>query len=533
MEFPTHTSCTCSSQTKQYQVYSHEIAAGSTLTASNIVKSVGSLATTITVYGLATESAWPFVTVPHFETLGSELLELAGSNLLTFNVLVGERNKTAWESYSVAHQGWIQEGLDRQGRGQNASPIVPYIFDRSHHNASSRPDMVPAHPDYGVTWQIAPAPAVPSLVNDNVLADHLFNKTFDVLLEAGHAVLSHAVDVARDSASNLSRPQSFLVSPIFKEDVVNNTVSLDTLGGFLNVMLPWDNFFRNILPENVDGIEVVIRNYCTEDFTFVINGPNVVFQGLGDLHNPSYDNYEVHLQFAYEEEKQDTPAEQAALCYFTYSIYPSHRFQATYFTNKPIIYTVGVALIFVITSAVFIAYDILVERRQNKVMNSAVRSNAIVSSLFPAQVRDRLMDGNNDDPTGKARKNADVLRQAGMAVNGQRLSSAGHQSAGDLSEEMPAGSALFRNQPIADLFPNATVMFGDIAGFTAWSSVREPTQVFVLLESVYNAFDQIARRRKSKSQIRILKMIAWVRFERSPYLTICVPRGQNIVFNSL
>ena len=35
----------------------------------------------------------------------------------------------------------------------------------------------------------------------------------------------------------------------------------------------------------------------------------------------------------------------------------------------------------------------------------------------------------------------------------------------------------------------------DIAGFTAWSSVREPSQVFTLLETVYHAFDLIAKRR--------------------------------------
>ena len=39
-------------------------------------------------------------------------------------------------------------------------------------------------------------------------------------------------------------------------------------------------------------------------------------------------------------------------------------------------------------------------------------------------------------------------------------------------------------------------MFGDIAGFTAWSSVREPSQVFILLESVYSAFDILAKRRR-------------------------------------
>lgn len=42
----------------------------------------------------------------------------------------------------------------------------------------------------------------------------------------------------------------------------------------------------------------------------------------------------------------------------------------------------------------------------------------------------------------------------------------------------------------------ATVFFADIAGFTAWSSSREPAQVFTLLETLYGAFDKIAKRRR-------------------------------------
>ena len=55
---------------------------------------------------------------------------------------------------------------------------------------------------------------------------------------------------------------------------------------------------------------------------------------------------------------------------------------------------------------------------------------------------------------------------------------------------------MYQTKPIADLFPNSTIMFADIAGFTAWSSVREPSQVFTLLETVYQSFDAIAKRRK-------------------------------------
>ena len=35
-----------------------------------------------------------------------------------------------------------------------------------------------------------------------------------------------------------------------------------------------------------------------------------------------------------------------------------------------------------------------------------------------------------------------------------------------------------------------------ISGFTAWSSTRDPTQVFQLLEAIYNAFDEVAKARK-------------------------------------
>ena len=56
------------------------------------------------------------------------------------------------------------------------------------------------------------------------------------------------------------------------------------------------------------------------------------------------------------------------------------------------------------------------------------------------------------------------------------------------------GAAEF-DRPIADLFPETTIMFADISGFTAWSSVREPSQVFTLLERIYGAFDRLATRR--------------------------------------
>ena len=118
--------------------------------------------------------------------------------------------------------------------------------------------------------------------------------------------------------------------------------------------------------------------------------------------------------------------------------------------------------------------------RQQKVMKTAVQSTTIVSSLFPSNVRDRLLDAN-----GNSRANDDNVGKSMFQPTKTRLKTF-------LNDGEPSNDS---SKPIADLFTDTTVLFADIAGFTAWSSVREPTQVFTLLETVYGAFDNIAARR--------------------------------------
>jgi len=49
-------------------------------------------------------------------------------------------------------------------------------------------------------------------------------------------------------------------------------------------------------------------------------------------------------------------------------------------------------------------------------------------------------------------------------------------------------------EPIAEFFPSVTVMYADLSGFTAWSSTRDPAQVFTLLEAIYGSMDKAAKR---------------------------------------
>jgi hypothetical protein len=52
--------------------------------------------------------------------------------------------------------------------------------------------------------------------------------------------------------------------------------------------------------------------------------------------------------------------------------------EAMYVNNNPIYLTVGALIIFAFTSAVFVGYDCMVERRQRNVMKTVVRTNALL-----------------------------------------------------------------------------------------------------------------------------------------------------------
>ena len=446
------------------------------------------MGTTISSYAEASEeSSWPFVTIPHFEQRGQQLLTLSGARYVALNVLVREDQKTGWEEYAIQRQGWVQDGLDHQGLGEIAAPITEYIYKRDAVFVVQ--DEGPADPYYGVTWQIAPAPQSPDLVNYNSLSGG-FSEILDYFNQFHAEVLTRILEHSYDEFDQISRIQSFLVQPLYKE--LEGAVEQRTIVGYINALLPFDNYFRNIIPENTAPINLVLSNTCGQVVTYEIRGPVVILaSGTGDVHDTQYNHMGVHAQFQRSEEVLDNDdlfEKDKYYCRYEIDIYPTQAFEDSITTGQPLMSTLGVVFIFALTSAVFILYDVLVSKRQQRVEASAARSNALVSSLFPAQVRDRLLEQNNNGASAKGRPNrhTNVTKSSNDSVEVKRKT----------SYEEDVTSKLLETKPIADLFPNATVLFADICGFTAWSSVREPTQVFTLLEQIYNSFDIIAKRRR-------------------------------------
>jgi hypothetical protein len=193
-----------------------------------------------------------------------------------------------------------------------------------------------------------------------------------------------------------------------------------------------------------------------------------IFLGDGDLHEPEFDDMKVFVNLALHSHPEFTKTDNH--CRYSMRIYPSKTFKDSYDSDTPEVFAAVVATTFVAIALVFFLYDLFVQKRNNNLIIKAARANTVVSSLFPEQIRDRLLvapaGGKKDARQKNAFKNLDHDK---------------HDQA---------------ESPLADLFLESTIIFADVSGFTAWSSTREPTQVFVLLETLFQAFDQIAKKRR-------------------------------------
>ncbi|KAL7564170.1 hypothetical protein ACA910_021144 [Epithemia clementina (nom. ined.)] len=490
----------------QFKDYANEIGALAHIESENAFGLLESMAITIASYSLASNVSWPFITMPHFEQRGTRNNELSKALQLSLVPLLLKDLKAEWEDYAAQSQGWVQLGVDaspslhRDYLGSNSKvPQIParvFRFENGQ-NGSTVPQEEPGVDvgpgNYAVVWQQAPAPHNPSIVNFDLLSHPVFKSAYHEMWETSLPVVTEVTDLSflYDGAvtDDATHPHSALLYPIFSS-LDRKGGFRDDLLGFLVAVMPWDAYFANLIPTNINGMVVVVSNGCGDDFSYRLDGPQAVFLGMGDLHDSQYNHLEISTEFApfLYANLTATHASDHIHCDYKINSYPTSSLEETYRSNKPWAYALAVVIVFTFTAGVFIFYDYLVQRRQNNVLTKAKRTNAIVSALFPSNVRDRILRDAEQQAENEE-------RDRNMKAN-FKFGASKDQLKHFLDDEENRVSQPYSTKPIADLFPSATVMFADIVGFTAWSSVREPSQVFTLLETIYHSFDETAKRRR-------------------------------------
>eukprot|EP00980_Cylindrotheca_fusiformis_P020169 scaffold7242_cov137-Cylindrotheca_fusiformis.AAC.5 len=434
---------------------------------------------------------WPFYAVPDWSIKAEQLADLTGVSdaEVAFAVVVQEDEYAEFNEFAAqAIPQSYRESVRNEKLNMTAEEFwnrtIPFVHFLDPEN------------NYQPTPLTGPQLSVP-LIQYYPLQLGSFSRTtmmYDTMAAPGSATLFNITRAIKKPTIGFAALRasdgtqvvgSQVIHPIF--DTPYTDVKDRRHVASTGIRLHWLDYFKNILTEGEFGIIVVLKTACpdlcnrddgrtAQVASYRIDGSNAEYLGDSDMHNPKFDSMEISDVFVdLGVDESQLPVGVTCVPTLSLHVYPSEDLEMSFQTNDAGIYTAVVAVIFIFTSLVFLLYDYFVRRRQTKVMERIMRQDKIVSNVFPTAIRDRLYQ-NQEKQKGKNMKNPD-----------RKLTE-------DFDLDFEGDSNSFGSAPLADLFPSISVVFADIAGFTAWSSAREPQQVFVLLETLYGAFDKIAYR---------------------------------------
>lgn len=425
-----------------------------------------STATFCSSLAYALEQSLPFVTVPDFPPNAEEILKESSSvALVGLAPVVFQSDTAAWNNYSVAHQGWIEEY--RQYQASRFPPPQPISSTIIRDDEATVDWSLPL-------WQMFP---VTGETSEWVNVDLLTNTT-DTVQKSLIQSVTQQVDVLTSIETSMILADrcercSLLTSPVMP----NNNTSVG--GAIVWAWMTWDTLFKQKLPTEVGKMVVEVENDCGVQLSYAVLGPSTGFLGEGLLHEQQFDDLAVRLYPFGVNHADGSPLSE---CSFSVTAYPTISFKNMYVTDAPWVYSAAVICIFFVAAAIFACYDHSLHRKQEQLLESAKKTSAIVAEIFPKNVQQRIIEE-------KVQRSNHAGRSNGLAPKSELKNLIGRDEKSSLDTN-------YKGKPIADLFPEVTIMFADIVGFTAWSSTREPSQVFTLLEGLYAEFDRIASKRR-------------------------------------
>lgn len=379
------------------------------------LEAVDSLAMMMVSNAREKNETWPFTTLPDFASKAAKMRILSNAIALQQYQWIEEEQRTEWEQYAKANEQWVQEVIDVQRLDttfNGPSIINDYDFNNNFSTAIRYSGDLGVENNtgpYTPTWQTYPAVATGNFTayNFNAIQHKTLGPGIRKVVENHRVVIGPVLNFEESKeASGVNRISAWAQRHV-SEDVdaseplirvlypVLNTedgaITVDepnsTVVGILASSFFWKTFLINILPLGERGMVVVFSNTCNQSFTYQINGHEAEYIGIGDQHDPQFDHMgysktfeEIGLYSSMIGNYGGLPIDEE-FCTYTVSTYPSQMMKDLHHTNNPVIFTAVSVSIFLFTAILFMVFDALVQIRQRKVMTTAVKTTAIVSSL--------------------------------------------------------------------------------------------------------------------------------------------------------
>lgn len=405
---------------------------------------------------------WPYVKLPSFPSQAATLNQLAGAKQWTLLPVV--RDPVKWEQ-------WL---LDEE-------------TDTSNTPSVNSPEAILSEAIQLPAWQTFPVDAT-TRTGENIsdwLSIPSLASTLRYVLKFKKHVLSPVYQDSIDLESNPSQWQSTLFYPVVAVETadVNSTVV-----AILAATFTWRYKIVNNTPQSgTDLMETVVYSSCVDDDAHVVNQA-LFLPSQGKAHSadstPSADlQMTISLKDVFGD---DNP------CHTTVLMLSVDEEKRVYHSIAPLWSAIACVGVFLMALTLYALVYYRVSDRHQLVLKQNAKSSAFVSTLFPQSFRDRVMS-NMMDSRGMLSHVSEETGESAMLEeahfeDGEKTECRPEIVKPDKSSDFspPEENASTREpptirlksflrestnpskstldaKPIADFFPNCTVLFADVS----------------------------------------------------------------------
>jgi len=331
--------------------------------------------------------------------------------------LVTNETRTQWESYSTSSDDWVEEVLRIQKDDVNYhGPAAVDLDYEPYPTIFNARGPVSGDGPWVPIWQNYPlAVSRRQPYNYDSLDFGPFADAYKDLFEFRTATFQ-AVNIPDPNDPEAVQQTAYMnawASEYIREDDDETEPMIDlyypissaasdavsqqdppagSIVGVFHAAMYWRGLIENILPLESTGTITAVFEIGDKLFSYGIDGPNAVYLGPEDLHDPSYDylmrsSLFLDLDIGKKKERKYTgvPLSEKARS-SRVRIYPTASMEENFLTSDPIIYTAIAVLIFLLTSTLFIVYDRLRSSALNVVNGELDQANRKVVQAAEAQL---------------------------------------------------------------------------------------------------------------------------------------------------
>jgi len=395
-----------------------------------------------------------FVSIPFFEEQFGQVCNASHAVAVGYLPLVVKQSLNEWNSYTSSNQGWIEESVVGTGVEDSVLSSIwdfPQQSNRSKDCGIDDPELNTRVPVKTTQGPFAPVwtiyPLAPSLINKDLHASSELDVGLSAVKTLGQPLILESCTLGRWFSDSLEDHYSevVIVSPVFE----SFAASKDTVGYLIEV-LSWKTFWKEAAPQGTKPCILHLESSCGQQLTYRVSAAEVELLSRGEAYDGGYQDMVVSGSFSEFTNSPDLVDEQGlpSICVYTINIFPTQAIEDEFISRHPLWFTLGVVGLYLLTTALFLAFDIVVTRQRDAVELEARKQSALVSSLFPKSIQAKMLQDAEE-----TRMNKKVGKgKAGIKdfLNGNDLTA----DLGGRGAKKPA-TAADKSKPIADLFPES------------------------------------------------------------------------------